>query len=240
MFFKKKTAKDNVSVDTRGIDHIAFIMDGNGRWAKKRGMPREYGHKVGAKVFRNLVEYCGDIGIGCVTVYAFSTENWKRPESEVKSIMNLFREYLDDAIRTMMEKDIRIVFLGDKSIFPEDIKETMIGIERDSSGNTRRLNIAMNYGGRDEIAHAVNQLIAEGVTNVTEELISAKLYTLDAPDPDLIVRTGGELRLSNFLMWQSAYSELYFTDTLWPDLTEADVDAAVIEFNRRTRRFGGV
>ena len=119
-------------------------MDGNGRWAKKRGMPREYGHKVGAKVFRNLVEYCGDIGIGCVTVYAFSTENWRRPENEVKSIMNLFREYLDDAIRTMMEKDIRIVFLGDKGIFPDDIRETMLGIERDSASNRRRLNIAMN------------------------------------------------------------------------------------------------
>lgn len=240
MFFKKKTVIEDIPVDTERLDHIAFIMDGNGRWAKKRGMPREYGHKVGAKVFRNLVEYCGDIGIGCVTVYAFSTENWKRPESEVKSIMNLFREYLDDAVRTMMEKDIRIVFLGDKSIFPEDIKETMLGIEFDSRGNSRRLNIAMNYGGRDEIAHAVNQLIAEGVTEVTEDLISERLYTLDAPEPDLIVRTGGELRLSNFLMWQSAYSELYFTDTLWPDLTEADVDAAVIEFNRRTRRFGGV
>ncbi|MBQ8697143.1 MAG: di-trans,poly-cis-decaprenylcistransferase [Clostridia bacterium] len=240
MFFKKKKEEQNTVVDTAGINHIAFIMDGNGRWAKKRGMPREYGHKVGAKVFRNLVEYCGDIGIGCVTVYAFSTENWRRPENEVRSIMNLFREYLDDAIRTMMEKDIRIVFLGDKGIFPEDIRETMLGIERDSEGNTRRLNIAMNYGGRDEIAHAVNLLIAEGVESVTEDMISERLYTLDAPEPDLIVRTGGELRLSNFLMWQSAYSELYFTDTLWPDLTEADVDAAVAEFNRRTRRFGGV
>ena len=240
MFFKKKNVNDNIPVDTEGLNHIAFIMDGNGRWAKKRGMPREYGHKVGAKVFRNLVEYCGDIGIGCVTVYAFSTENWKRPENEVKSIMNLFREYLDDAIRTMMEKDIRIVFLGDKSIFPDDIRETMIGIERDSRGNGRRLNIAMNYGGRDEIVHAVNQLIAEGVHDVTEEMISRKLYTLDAPEPDLIVRTGGELRTSNFLMWQGAYSELYFTDILWPDLKESDVDDAVREFNRRNRLFGGV
>lgn len=240
MFFKKKTADTDQHVDTEGLNHIAFIMDGNGRWAKKRGMPREYGHKIGAKVFRNLVEYCGDIGIGCVTVYAFSTENWKRPENEVKSIMNLFREYLDDAIRTMMEKDIRIVFLGDKSIFPEDIKETMLGIEHDSRNNGRRLNIAMNYGGRDEIVHAVNELIAEGNDKVTEDMISGKLYTLDAPEPDLIVRTGGELRTSNFLMWQGAYSELYFTDILWPDLKESDVDDAVREFNRRNRRFGGV
>ncbi len=240
MFFKKKTADTDQHVDTEGLNHIAFIMDGNGRWAKKRGMPREYGHKIGAKVFRNLVEYCGDIGIGCVTVYAFSTENWKRPENEVKSIMNLFREYLDDAIRTMMEKDIRIVFLGDKSIFPDDIKETMLGIEHDSRKNGRRLNIAMNYGGRDEIVHAVNELIAEGNDKVTEDMISGKLYTLDAPEPDLIVRTGGELRTSNFLMWQGAYSELYFTDILWPDLKESDVDDAVREFNRRNRRFGGV
>lgn len=240
MLFRKKSTKAELELDTEGLNHIAFIMDGNGRWAKKRGMPREYGHKVGAKVFRNLVEYCGDIGIGCVTVYAFSTENWKRPENEVKSIMNLFREYLDDAIRTMMEKDIRIVFLGDKAIFPDDIKETMIGIEHDSRNNRRRLNIAMNYGGRDEIVHAVNELIAEGNDRVTEEMISEKMYTLDAPEPDLIVRTGGELRTSNFLMWQSAYSELYFTDILWPDLKESDVDDAVREFNRRNRRFGGV
>lgn len=237
---KNRKATGLPEVNTDGLDHIAFIMDGNGRWAKKRGMPREYGHKVGAKVFRDLVEYCGDIGIQCVTVYAFSTENWRRPENEVKAIMVLFREYLDDAIRTMMERDIHIVFLGNKDIFPEDIRQTMLDIERDSARNSKRLNIAMNYGGRDEIVHAVNTLINEGHTEVSEELISSRLYTLDAPDPDLIVRTGGEQRLSNFLMWQSAYSEFYFTDVLWPDLTTADVDDAVREFQRRNRRYGGV
>ncbi len=234
--FKKKTS----APDTSKIKHIAFIMDGNGRWATRRGMPREYGHTVGAKVFRRIVEYCSDIGINCVTVYAFSTENWKRPEKEVSALMELFRVYLKDAVATMMKRDIRIVFLGDKSLFPEDIRETMLGIERDSINNKNRLNIAMNYGGRDEIVHAVNELIAEGKKEICEEDITSHLYTLDAPMPDLIVRTAGEIRTSNFLMWQSAYSEYYFTDKLWPDLNERDVDEAVCVFNRRKRNFGGV
>ena len=234
--FKKKTS----APDTSRIKHIAFIMDGNGRWATRRGMPREYGHTVGAKVFRRIVEYCSDIGINCVTVYAFSTENWKRPEKEVSALMELFRVYLKDAVATMMKRDIRIVFLGDKSLFPEDIRETMLGIERDSINNKHRLNIAMNYGGRDEIVHAVNELIAEGKKEICEEDITSHLYTLDAPMPDLIVRTAGEIRTSNFLMWQSAYSEYYFTDKLWPDLNERDVDEAVCVFNRRKRNFGGV
>lgn len=234
--FKKKTS----APDTSKIKHIAFIMDGNGRWATRRGMPREYGHTVGAKVFRRIVEYCSDIGINCVTVYAFSTENWKRPEKEVSALMELFRVYLKDAVATMMKRDIRIVFLGDKSLFPEDIRETMLGIEHDSINNKNRLNIAMNYGGRDEIVHAVNELIAEGKKEICEEDITSHLYTLDAPMPDLIVRTAGEIRTSNFLMWQSAYSEYYFTDKLWPDLNERDVDEAVCVFNRRKRNFGGV
>ena len=233
---KKKTAL----TDSGGIKHIAFIMDGNGRWAKKRGMPREYGHIAGAKVFRRLTEYCGDIGINCVTVYAFSTENWKRPENEIKAIMTLFRQYLADAIKTMTERNIRIAFLGDKSVFPDDIRDTMEGIERDSAGNALRLNIAMNYGGRDEIVHAVNTLISRGAASVSEDDITSALYTRDCPPPDLIVRSGGEMRLSNFLMWQSAYSELYFTDTLWPDMSEDDVNEAVNEFCRRNRRYGGL
>ncbi len=234
--FKKKTS----APDTSKIKHIAFIMDGNGRWATRRGMPREYGHTVGAKVFRRIAEYCCDIGIHCVTVYAFSTENWKRPEKEVSALMDLFRVYLKDAVATMMKRDIRIVFVGDKSPFPEDIKETMLGIERDSADNTNRLNIAMNYGGRDEIVHAVNTLIAEGKREICEDDITSHLYTLDAPMPDLIVRTAGEIRTSNFLMWQSAYSEYYFTDKLWPELNERDVDEAVEVFNRRKRNFGGI
>ena len=231
---KQKSQREN------NLQHIAFIMDGNGRWAKKRGLPREYGHKVGADVFRKTVEYCDDIGIHCVTVYAFSTENWKRPNHEISAIMLLFKQYLKDAVKTMMKRDIRIVFLGDKNPFPKDVVRQMEEIERDSAQNTKRLNIAMNYGGRAEIVHAVNQLIEKGYKKITEEDIANQLYTLDAPMPDFIVRTGGEQRISNFLMWQSAYSELYFTDILWPDFTESDVDEAVAEFERRNRRFGGV
>lgn len=220
--------------------HIAFIMDGNGRWAKKRHMPREYGHKVGAEVFQKITEYCGDIGIHAVTVYAFSTENWKRPKNEVDAIFKLFDDYLTKAVANMMEKDLRIVFLGDKGIFSEKLRKRMEDIEQASKNNGKILNIAINYGGRDEICHAVNKCIEKGIVNITEKDISQNLYTADSPEPDLIVRTGGELRLSNFLMWQSAYSELYFTDTLWPDMTSEDVDEAVRAFASRNRRYGGV
>ncbi len=222
------------------MDHIAFIMDGNGRWAKKRLMPREYGHKVGAQTFQKITEYCGDIGIHAVTVYAFSTENWKRPKNEVEAIFKLFDEYLTKAVRTMMQKDIRIIFLGDKSVFTPALRQRMLDIEEDSRGNSRILNIAINYGGRDEICMAVNRCIEEGITDIKPDDISKRLYTVESGEPDLIVRTGGEFRLSNFLMWQGAYSELYFTDKLWPDLTTDDVDEAVRVFQSRNRRYGGV
>ncbi|MBQ7982967.1 MAG: di-trans,poly-cis-decaprenylcistransferase [Clostridia bacterium] len=226
-------------VDER-LQHIAFIMDGNGRWAKKRGMPREYGHSVGAKTFESVIRYCGDIGIRVVTVYAFSTENWKRPEIEVKTIMGIFREYLNTARRNAEENRIHVVFLGDKGVFPEDIREKMRLLEAETAHHPLTLNIAINYGGRDEIVHAVNTLIAAGKTEITEEDISANLYTAHCPPPDLIVRTGAERRLSNFLLWQSAYAELYFCDTLWPDMGEAEIDAAVEDFYGRKRRYGGV
>ncbi len=222
------------------IDHIAFIMDGNGRWAKKRLMPREYGHKVGAETFRKITEYCGDIGIHAVTVYAFSTENWKRPKVEVDAIFKLFDEYLTSAVETMMKKDIRIIFLGDKAVFSPALRERMESIEEKSKDNGRILNIAINYGGRDEICTAVNRCIKDGITDITPDDISKRLYTSESGDPDLIVRTGGEFRMSNFLMWQSAYSELYFIDKLWPDLTCEDVDEALAVFQRRNRRYGGV
>ena len=222
--------------------HIAFIMDGNGRWAKGRGLPREAGHKEGAKVFRNLVEYCGDIGIPCVTVYAFSTENWRRPAAEVKAILALLRLYIRDAFRTFVEKDIRIVFLGDKSPFPPSLRREMERLEQDSAGKRKRLNVALNYGGRAELVRAAQRLVEQKVPaeEITEERLSAELYTCGCPDPDLIVRTAGELRLSNFLLWQSAYAEFYATDTLWPDMRSADVDRAIEAYNGRTRRFGGV
>ncbi len=222
------------------LSHIAFIMDGNGRWAKKRGLMREAGHVEGAKAFRRIAEYCFRGGIETVTVYAFSTENWKRPEKEVKAIMSLLMTYLKQGIKEMMRNDIRVTFLGDKSPLSSELRELMERIERESSQNKYCLNIAINYGGRAEIVNAVNALAAKGITEFTEELIESELYTRAQNDPDLIVRSAGELRLSNFLMWQSAYSEFYFTETLWPDFEEKDVDAAVDAYYGRTRRFGGV
>ena len=229
----------SIQVDER-LQHIAFIMDGNGRWAKKRGMPREFGHTVGAKTFEKVVRYCGDIGIRVVTVYAFSTENWRRPQNEVQAIMGIFREYLDRAQKKAEEYNIHTVFLGDKSIFPEEVRVRMERLEQETAHYPLTLNIAINYGGRDEIVHAVNTLIAQGKTEITEDDITANLYTAHCPPPDLIFRTGSEQRLSNFLLWQAAYAEFYFCDTLWPDMDEAAVDAAVEAFYARKRRFGGV
>ena len=214
-------------------------MDGNGRWAKKRGMPREYGHRFGAETFRKIMEYCGDIGIEAATFYVFSTENWKRPQKEVDSIMKLLNKYLDECEEKVLKNDARFVFLGDK-VFPEDMRSKMIDIEEKSRKNKKIVNLALNYGGRDEIAMAVNKLIAEGKTRVSEADISAAVYTADSPELDLIIRTGGDMRISNFLLWQSAYAELYFTDMLWPDFSTADVDAAINNFMSRKRRFGGV
>ena len=227
------------SVDER-LSHIAFIMDGNGRWAKKRGMPREFGHKAGAETFENVIRYCGDIGIKTVTVYAFSTENWRRPEKEVAAIMRLFGEYLRLARKKADENDIHVLFLGDKSVFPTDVQEKMNALERDTACHSLTLNVAVNYGGRDEIVHAVNRAISEGVTEITEDDITKRLYSAGSPMPDLIVRTGDEMRLSNFLLWQSAYAELYFCPTLWPDMGKEEIRAAVRDFYGRKRRFGGV
>lgn len=222
--------------------HIAFIMDGNGRWAKRRGLPREAGHKEGAKVFRQLVEYCGDIGVSCVTVYAFSTENWRRPEKEVRAILALLRSYIKDAFRSLTERDLRVIFLGDKSPFPASLRREMEKLEEDSKDKPKLLGVALNYGGRAELTAAVKRLVEKHVPpeEITEERLAAELYTKDFPDPDLIVRTAGELRLSNFLLWQSAYSEFYVTDTLWPDMRPEDVDKAIEAYGKRVRRFGAV
>ena len=226
-------------VDER-LRHIAFIMDGNGRWAKKRGLPREMGHKQGAQVFKEIVRYCGDIGVKAVTVYAFSTENWKRPEKEVSALMKLFDSYISGFAKEMVHYDIKIKIIGDTSALPENLREKITEIEEYTKDKSMILNVAINYGGRAEIAHAFNKMLSEGKINVTEEDISEALYTCNSPDPDIIVRTGGDMRISNFLLWQSAYSELYFTDTLWPDMKPEDVDAAVAEFYSRKRRFGGL
>ena len=228
--------------DTCPIRHIAFIMDGNGRWAKKRGMPREYGHRYGAKVFESMIEHCGELGIEAATFYVFSTENWKRSEKEVNALMQLLDEYLDECEKRLMRKDknIRFVFLGDKTPFTNSLREKMERIEINSRSNTRIVNLAINYGGRSELVHAYNSLIRSGKKNVTEDDITNALYTKDSPELDMVVRTGGDLRISNFLLWQTAYAELYFTDKLWPDFTTDDFDAAVEDFKKRQRRFGGV
>ncbi len=235
-FFKKEKTERELP------QHIAIIMDGNGRWAKKRSLPRTAGHIAGAKTFKNIARYCNKIGLKYLTVYAFSTENWKRPEEEVKNIMNLLRDYLKDA-ENFKDENIKVNFLGDRTPLEEDIKELMFKNEegsKDATGLT--LNIAINYGGRDEITNAVKNIIKNGVKaeDVTEELIGQNLYTKDMPDPDFIIRPSGEYRLSNYLIWQSAYAEYWFSDILWPDFTPKHLERAIDEYNRRNRRFGGV
>lgn len=226
--------------------HIAFIMDGNGRWAKKRGMPRTFGHTEGARNFRRIMRYCKDIGVKCISFYAFSTENWKRPENEVNALMNIFRTYLDD-VRNYIKEEVKMVFLGDKSKLPQDIQQKMNSLEEDSKDfDKMTVLLAINYGGRDEITHAT-RLIAEKVRKgelnpdeITENTISSNLYTAGYPDVDLLIRPSGEMRISNFLIWQSAYAEFYFADILWPDFSTKELDRAIIEFAHRNRRFGGV
>ena len=224
-------------------------MDGNGRWAQERGLPRSEGHIAGAKVFRKISDYCHEIGIEVVTFYAFSTENWKRPPSEIAALMKLFKEYLLEADEIKYDRQKRgyvLRFLGDTKAIPKELSKlcdsTQLSI---SSNDTTIVNIALNYGGRQEIVRSVKS-VAERVqrgelkaSEITEDDISRGLYTAGMPDPDLIIRPSGELRLSNFLIWQSAYSELWFSDVLWPDFTTDDLDRAIMDYAKRNRRFGG-
>lgn len=228
--------------------HIAVIMDGNGRWAKKRGMPRKAGHAAGAETFRRIATYSKDIGVKYFTVYAFSTENWKRPQDEVDALMNLFRKYLREAIEDMAKNHVAVRVIGDLHVLPEDIR-TLIGeCEETASAleNPAYATLCINYGGRDEIKNAVRAIARKvqagelSPEDITEDTVSRHLYTADMPDPDLIIRPSGEIRTSNFLLWQSAYSEYYFTDVLWPDFKPEHLDEAIASFNRRQRRFGGV
>lgn len=230
--------------------HIAVIMDGNGRWAKKRGLERTEGHKVGAEVFRKICQYGSDIGIKYMTFYAFSTENWKRSAFEVGKIMDLFRAYLGEMQEREEENEeagYNVHFIGSREGMPQDIVELMDIVEaRSNDKNKIHINIAVNYGGRDEIVHAV-KCLAKKVQNgellpndITENLLSANLYTAGQPDPDLVIRPSGEERLSNFLIWQSAYAEFFYSNVLWPDFTPADLDRAIEEYSKRNRRFGGV
>ena len=230
--------------------HIGFIMDGNGRWAKMRGLERSEGHKAGAKTFRRIVEYCADVGIEHVTFYAFSTENWTRPEKEVKALMKLFKEYLLEADERERENDIRqsrIRFIGERDGLPKDLLKLIEKAEKVSSKYSKiTVNVALNYGGRAEITHAVKEIakkVKDGklsVDDINESLISDSIYTSGQPDPDIIVRPSGEYRLSNFLTWQSAYSEFWFSDILWPDFTEKDINDILFDYEKRNRRFGGV
>ncbi len=220
--------------------HIAIIMDGNGRWAKRRGLPRTAGHKAGAEVFRKIATYCKDLGVEYLTVYAFSTENWKRPAEEVSAIMGLLKQYMLEAIDSMERDQIRLRFLGDLSAISPEL-QALVDRTNAISEHIRgfQANVCLNYGGRDEILHAARECAAAG-EEMTEENFSRHLYSAGIPDPDLIIRPSGELRLSNFLLWQCAYSEFYFCDTLWPDFSERSLDEAIIAYQKRDRRFGGV
>ena len=222
------------------LRHIAFIMDGNGRWAQRRGQPREFGHRAGVKSLKRVAKRCTDRGIESITVYAFSTENWKRPKKEVDAILDLLSRYLDDCIRNHRENKVHVRILGDVSVFSESFREKMKTAEEITRIYPTCLNIALNYGGRAEIVHAYQKLRSEGKETVTEEEFERALYTADLPSLDMIVRTGGDLRLSNFLLWQAAYAELYFTDVLWPDMDADEVDKAIDSFYTRKRRYGGV
>ncbi len=224
--------------------HIAIIMDGNGRWAKRRGLPRSAGHSAGASTFKSIARYCNQIGIKYLTVYAFSTENWKRSKDEVDGIMNLLREYLIDSANFKGE-NIRLKFIGDLGRLAPDILELIDKAEKDSQDATGlQVNIALNYGGRDELVHAVRDIsrdVLEGrldVDNIDEQTVADRLYTADMPDPDLVIRPSGEYRLSNYLIWQTAYAEFWFTDVLWPDFSKKDLDEAIASFSKRDRRFG--
>ncbi len=243
-FFKKKKIEWDKALLPA---HLGIIMDGNGRWAKKRALPRSAGHRAGAKTFRTITRYCSNIGIKYLTVYAFSTENWKRPQEEVDALMTLFEEYLREALTDFKDDDIVVKFIGDKTAFSPKLQAL---IDETESSSAQRpgmvLNIAMNYGSRDELVTATKK-IAEKISEhslkideITEQTVSDNLYTAGQPDPDLIIRPSGDHRISNFLLWQSAYAEYIVMDILWPDFKTSDLDAALLEFTKRSRRFGGV
>ncbi len=225
--------------------HIAIIMDGNGRWAKKRGLPRTAGHAAGAEAFRRIANYCRTLGVEYLTVYAFSTENWKRSADEVSGIMRLLRRYLEEALADMEKNKVRFKFFGDLTRLSPDLQQLCRNAETRSADYDVQVNFCLNYGGRDEIIHAVKRCLADAAAGtlqpeaLTEETFSHYLYSDGVPDPELIIRPSGEERISNFLLWQSAYSEYVFMDVLWPDFAPEHLDWAIEEYHRRNRRFGG-
>ena len=241
LFSRKNTHHKAGQVDKSRLPrHIAIIMDGNGRWAKKRGLPRTAGHKVGAETFRKIALYCKALGVEYLTIYAFSTENWKRPADEVSTLMSLLKKYMQEAIDTMERDQMKLRFFGDLSALSPEL-QALAHKANEVADRVEgfQANLCINYGGRDEILHAARECAAAG-EEMTEENLERHLYSAGIPDPELIIRPGGELRLSNFLLWQCAYSEFYFCDTLWPDFGERDLDEAIVAFQRRDRRFGGV
>ena len=227
--------------------HVAIIMDGNGRWAKKRGLPRTAGHKKGAEVVEQILEDADHMGIHYLTVYAFSTENWLRPAMEVKALMNLLRTYMISSMEKCAKNNVSVRVIGDRTKLSADLQESIGNLEEATKNNTgMHFQIAINYGGRDEIVRAVKKLVGKakageiGEEDVTEALIADCLDTAGLPDPDLLIRTCGEQRISNFLLWQTAYSELYFCDAAWPDFNKKELEKAVDAFNNRERRYGGL
>jgi undecaprenyl diphosphate synthase len=238
--------KKHKEIDVNNIPrHIAIIMDGNGRWAKKRGLSRTMGHREGSRTLKKIVEACYKLGVRYLTVYAFSTENWSRPKEEVDDLMKLLLEYLKNAERELKGKNVRIRVIGEKRNLPEDIIKEIERVQK----NTEHIEgldfiIALNYGGRQELVDAVSQIVEDAksglITDINEDIISQRLYTSGIPDPDLLIRTSGEMRISNFLIWQCCYTEFYFCDVLWPDFSEKHLIEAIISYQGRQRRFGGV
>ena len=224
---------------SHNIKHLAIIMDGNGRWASKHGVPVAAGHKQGAEAAKEITKACVEFGIKYLTLYTFSSENWSRPEDEVKNILSLLKYYLGEEAEKLVKNGVRIKFIGDISAFSDDIKKRCSELESKNPDNIKLIiNIALNYGGRQEIINAVNAAIKDG-KEISQEDFNKLLYTADTPDPDLLVRTGGDLRISNFLLWQAAYTEFYFTEILWPDFNKNELVKAIEDYNNRERRFGG-
>ena len=240
MFKKKEKLSDKIDF-SRLPHHIAFIMDGNGRWAKKRGRFRTFGHKIGAESMEVVVRHARDLGIKVVSFFAFSTENWNRPKDEVDEIFNIARKLLVNKKESFLKSNMRVIVIGDRSRLPLDLQKEIVECENLTKNNDGLVvNVALNYGGRAEIIGAINKIIKDGVKEVNEEIFKSYLQTSNIPDPDLVIRTSGEQRLSNFMMYQCAYSELYFPKIHWPDFREKQLDEAIIEFQKRDRRFGAI
>lgn len=230
-----------MSINIKIPRHIAFIMDGNGRWAKQRLLPRKMGHREGVKAMKLMIEECDKLGIEHVTFYAFSTENWARPQEEIDELFSLVKKFADNELAKYKDKGYRIRILGDVTQLPDDTRQALAKIVESSSDNKgMQINIALNYGGRQEIVQAVNKILQSGLCQIDAEMLNDCMYTYGMPDPDIIVRSGGEKRLSNFLIWQCAYSEFVFVDEFWPDFDRKVLDSIIMEYSRRDRRYGKI